>query len=190
MPELNLLYERYYMELVRLGKRNGIPQSEVNDIINQTFLDLIEKKIDFSKISNPLAYIKVSFKRKVIDNYRYQRKTAWAKINITKTENNLEYIPYERIEAEESSTELVAQLYKSFNKLPKRCRRIIYLKYFSGLSNNEIAITTKLSPQSVYNNLSEGIKLLRAGLGEYKKNGASVSDLLSLALLIMYKFNN
>ncbi len=165
MPQIALLYEKYYADLIRLGRFNGAPESEVKDIINQTFLDLAEKKIDFTQITNPAAYVKVSFRRKLIDNYRAKKKNDNLKefLSVELEEKS----PLDLIVSQEEKKELVEKLYDSFQKLPRRCQRVIYLKYFSRLSNEQIADATGLSMQSVYNNLSEGIRLLRRSQAEW-----------------------
>ena len=175
-PAMHSLYDRNYKLLMKIGRLYHIPDFEIEDIINQTFLDFAEKQIDFSCISNPDAYITTSFKRKLIDFYR-KRKSS--KIN--------SFVDFESIEFEEGTapcaeendiqTENIEKLYELFKKIPPRCQKVIFLKYYRFLSNEKIALETGLSIQTIYNNLSEGIKKLRSGF-ENKPKSSIFSDLL------------
>ncbi len=160
MKECNLLYQSCYDRMLAMGISNGNNKEDIRDIINHTFLDFEEKKIDFSKIENPQAYIITSFKRKMIDHYRVRKNQNFLSLeNKFQDQSELNYL--EKTEIDEKNKALTEQLYKAFKKIPLRCQKVIYLKYFSKLSNKEIANITGLSERSVYNNLSEGLKNLR-----------------------------
>jgi RNA polymerase sigma-70 factor (ECF subfamily) len=64
----------------------------------------------------------------------------------------------------QSNEELLASIRAAFNRLPARCQNVIHLKYYEGLSTEQIAERTGLNTRSVYNNLYEGIKALREEL--------------------------
>jgi RNA polymerase sigma factor (sigma-70 family) len=159
---IHALYERNYRLLTEIGRLYQIPAIEIEDIINQTFLDFAEKQIDFSGISKPDAYITTSFKRKLIDFYR---KSKSSKINSLIDLENMEFEEGVQLGLEENEiqTENIEKLYALFKKIPPRCQKVIFLKYYRHLSNEKIALETGLSIQTIYNNLSEGIKKLRNG---------------------------
>lgn len=54
-----------------------------------------------------------------------------------------------------------ANLSKSLNKLPKRQKEAIYLKYYTGLNAKEIAEIMEINYQSVVNLIHKGIKSLK-----------------------------
>jgi len=170
MNECNQLYQSCYDRMFAIGISNGNDQEDIRDAINHTFLDFEEKKIDFSKIANPEAYIITSFKRKMIDHYRMRKSQNLLSLeNKFEGQNEVNYL--EKLEADEANKALTEQLYKAFKKIPHRCQKVIYLKYFSKYSNKEIANITGLSERSVYNNLSEGLKNLRKS---FKPSGPGV----------------
>lgn len=186
MNELNQLYQDCYDCLLAIGINNGNSKEDTRDIINHTFLDFAEKKIDFSNIVNPQAYIITSFKRKMIDHYRVIKRLNLLSIeNKFQEQNELNYL--EKTEADEKNKALTEQLYKAFKKIPLRCQKVIYLKYFSKLSNKEIAIITGLSERSVYNNLSEGLKHLRRNFANKERHLSSLIRIKS-ALFFLYTF--
>ena len=182
MNKLQLLYESSYNKLLSLGSQRGNSEEDTKDAINQTFLDFAEKKIDFEIIENPEGYILISFRRKLIDCYRIKKRDS----EISAKASNgrvIDMNTLEKLETLETDNELSNQLYLAYKNLPERCQKIIYLKYLSGLSNENISKITGLSKRSVYNNLSVGIKLLRQSLKpkKYFKHNLNILFLLAFA---------
>ena len=64
----------------------------------------------------------------------------------------------------QSNEELIAKIKNAYNTLPARCRKVIHLKFYEGLTTDQIAERTGWNVRTVYNNLYEGIKALRAEL--------------------------
>jgi len=167
MTKLQLLYKSSYKKLLILGSRRGNSEEDTKDAINQTFLDLADKKIDIEKMENPEGYIFTTFQRKLIDGHRIKKRIPVINPDFS---HDRDFDPnvLEKLEALENHSELTNQLYLAYKKLPERCQKIIYLKYFSGLTNEDISRITGLSRRSVYNNLSVGINLLRKNIKPQK----------------------
>ncbi|MEX6688809.1 sigma-70 family RNA polymerase sigma factor [Danxiaibacter flavus] len=160
---VNNWYSTYHLHLANIGMRLGYGREETKDAIHQFFLDLLEKKVDPASIDNPQAYLSVAFKRKLIDLHRSasrQKMINYSDLPDFQTSPSVQ----ETIEQIQASTELIANIRKAYFNLPARCRNVIYLKFFEGLTTEQIAERTGLSKRSVYNNLFEGVKLLRADL--------------------------
>ena len=171
-------YESFRDHFINMGLKLGYRHDEINDIINQFFLGLLEKKLDLSVINNPQAYLSVAFKRKLIDHYRSNTKKQF--VDITRIEQELtEPSVQEILEQLQSDKELMRQIRMAYKKLPQRCQKVIYLKFYEGLNTDQIAEQTGLSKRTVYNNLFESIKLLRSELNEVYPS-SHVAALLSL----------
>jgi DNA-directed RNA polymerase specialized sigma24 family protein len=65
------------------------------------------------------------------------------------------------MEEKESALLVTNNLNLIYEKLPGRLKKVIFLKFYEGLTNDQIMTQTGLSLRSVYNNLSEGIKMMR-----------------------------
>lgn len=171
-------YEAYRSRLVNMGLKLGYSLEEINDIISQFFLKLLEKNTDLSVISNPQAYVSVAFKRKLIDHYRSSKKEQF--VDVSKLEEELaEPSIQDTLEQLQSNKELINKIRAAYRKLPLRCQKIVFLKFYKGMTTDQIAEQTGLSKRSVYNNLFEGIKMLRAELNkEYPS--VQIAALLSL----------
>ncbi len=164
--DINRLFHFYNDEydcLITTGLYHRVELEQVKDIIHQLFLDFAEKKIDLDAVSNPRAYILTSFKRRLIDFHRIharQRKKLDPFINVEFSELSVD----RQIEENEGSAEIIQKLKAAYLKLPERCKKVIFLKFYEQLRNDEIMARTGLSARSVYNNLSEGLKILRSQL--------------------------
>jgi len=175
---LDKWYQTFQDTFMNIGLKFGYQQDEVRDFIDQFFLDLLEKKIDPETINNPQAYLSTAFRRKLVDHYRQSDKS---RLEVVKDihENYAEPSIQETLEQIESNKELINSLKNAYKKLPARCRKVIDLKFYKGLTTEEIALQTGLSKRTIYNNLFEGIKILRGELSE-KQTGVQFAALLSL----------
>lgn len=176
-------YESFRIHFMNMGLKLGYKEDEINDFINQFYLDLLEKNVNFNSIINPRAYLSIAFKRKLIDHYRKNRKSRF--INAEDIINEIE-IPsvQETLEQVQANTELIEKIRQAYQKLPARCQKVIDLKFYQGLSTEQIAAQTGLSKRTVYNNMFEGVKLLRAELNKTSPSIHLAALLCSLPLVI------
>ena len=163
---LSCFYKSEFNYLIITGLYQGFALEEVKDIIQKLFLDFAEKKIDLDNISNPHSYIITSFNRRLIDLHRLRVKRTNRDRVIYRELSELSVDKV--IEQNESSHEMASKLKRAYEQLPERCKKVISLKYYEGLNNEEIKIRTGLTIRSVYNNLSTGIKQLRKELTRCK----------------------
>lgn len=178
--DIYVLYQQHYNYLVFVGLKSGMDLTDVKDNINQTFLGFLEKGTDFSKITNVKAYILTSFRRKLIDTYRVEQKYKTESLDDF-SDNWSEPSTEELMLNSQALDELKEKLSRIYDGLPRRCQTVIFLKYYEGLSNEEIAERTSLTIRSVYNNLFEGIKRMRE---EMAKENLSPKDLSIFMTLI------
>ena len=163
--QFHIWYESFQCSFMNMGLKFGYKQEDIQDIINQFFLDLLEKKIDPGSIHNSQAYLSTAFRRKLIDHYRKYDKSQLVVLKV----DDIAYVGasiQDTIEQTETNTELINAIRKAYKKLPARCRKVIDLKYYQGLSTEQIVAQTGLTKRSVYNNLFEGIKLLREEMNQ------------------------
>lgn len=176
-------YETFQSTFMKIGLQLGYEQDEVHDFINQFFLDLLEKKIDPASIQNPHAYLSTAFKRKLIDHYRRSGKSHSIAVRAN-DENYAEPSIQETLEQTEANTELIARIRTAYEKLPGRCRKVIDLKFYHAMSTEEIALQTGLTKRSVYNNLFEGVRLLREELN-HAAPGIHIAALFSCLAIVI-----
>ncbi len=175
--ELEKFYElhgKYYHHFVAIGLKYGWSIEDLKDIISQMFLDLIEKNIQIATIAHPKAFLTTVFRRKLIDNARKNNKESGLRQQISYLSATEEYENYRF----EEDSELQKKIQTAYAKLPPRCRKVIFLTFYRGLSTEEIRRQLGLSSRTVYNNLFEALKLLRTSI--------SKRDVVPAFLLLYY----
>ncbi|GAA4311885.1 sigma-70 family RNA polymerase sigma factor [Compostibacter hankyongensis] len=175
---LNKVYREYYPYLASIGRKQGFDAETVKDVINQTFLVLLEKQVELSAIYNLKSFLATTFRRKLIDLYRSGRVQQKRLHGFAETavQPSVESVLIE----DQAFAELKLQLKTAYEKLPRRCKMVIFLKFYEGLDNAQIAERTGLSIRSVYNNLSLAIRLLRGDMQVSRNDTRTLLLLLPL----------
>ena len=128
------------------------------DSIQELFLELCEKPHLILNIENPQAYLLISLKRKIL---RTKKKN-----DLSTTQPSLstpaEQLSYEEllIKSEEDKN-LQLNIQKALASLSATQRKVLKLRFFEGLSYEEIANVTNTSKRTVYNQIHEAIKRIR-----------------------------
>lgn len=178
IKEIDYLYQTYHDHLMETGLLRGFQPDDINDVISNLFLDLIEKKIQLTEIKNPKAYLSVAFKNRLIDFTRSKekQKISGELPELLHFSDDTDVSMLEKIQ---ENNELINAIKAAFENLPKRAKYILYLKYYEGLSTEEIAVKTNFTKRTVYNYLFIAIKLLRKDLNQSHPD-LSFLNLLSL----------
>lgn len=151
------MFSTYYPKLFHFGYRM-VPQEEfVKDCIQELFLKLWDQRKSIGKMYSVKSYLYVSMRRTLFNNIRKQNAFSNRNLRYVKEyydegpgwEDPIVYI--------ETRHEFRVKLEKAISSLSNRKKEVIYMKYYDGLSNAEIASLMKIKPQSVYNHVSEAI---------------------------------
>lgn len=147
-------HECYRNHLINIGRRIGYENEELSDMVGQFFLEILEKNIDVHTIVNPQAYLSTAFRRKLIDHYKKNLKNGFVSGGQIVAEQ-VEPSPHDRLEQIQTNADLIRTLNRAYKKLPERCQKVVYLKFYKGLNTEQIAEQTGLCKRTVYNNLFE-----------------------------------
>ena len=158
------LYNNTYFHLVRFGLKLNANDELVKDCIMELFFKLWDKHAQLNAVSNVRAYLFTSVKRMLFDRQNTDNKTDIA-ISKLYHKGNLEELPYEEIIIlVQDSEELKKRLSLAMKQLTPRQTELIKLKFFEGLSYEEVAIQTSQSMKTAYNTIYNAIKVLRGVL--------------------------
>lgn len=142
------------------GMRIWNNEEYVKDAIQDVFLSLYERRDHLSQIQNLKAYLSRAIRNKLLD-----KKKIATQYSIT---NDSQVIDFEltidfssTIEEHEYNEMQTQQLDKMLHKLTNRQREFIFLKYYNGFSNEEIAVITGVNKQSVANSLYESLRKMK-----------------------------
>ncbi|MDN5211359.1 sigma-70 family RNA polymerase sigma factor [Fulvivirgaceae bacterium BMA12] len=170
---LGILYDRYVDDLYHYGQRITKDQELIKDCIQDLFVDIWEKRKKFPEVHSMKFYLFKGLKRKIIRKLIRNRKLPIDK-------NILEEYNFEIIFSCESelitrqiSEHQQKQLLQSLNKLPRRQKEAITLKFLDEFSYKEVAAILSMSVKSTYH-------LIYRALGKLKENFPKVITFILL----------
>lgn len=158
------LFQRYYFVLIKTGF-HYVPDSELSkDAVNDVFFNLWRNRESLSDVDNVKAYLTTSFRNQLFMLVRRDLKEKDRLHQWHQTEEVVA-LPYEelivRLQIEE---EQKARLQTALAGLSPRQQQYLRLKFYEGLSYEQIASETGQSLKTIYNTTYEAIKALRRAL--------------------------
>lgn len=154
---ISKLFCLFYSNLYNYGY-NIIPRRElVRDCIQELFLTLWNKREGINEPHSVKAYLISSFRRIILRKLKRHRNRK--KRNQVYTDNFFEepFNVEDLMVHFETQKELKKKLEEAMNSLSKRQKESIYLKFYQGLTTDEISLVMDVNKQSVYNHVSEAI---------------------------------
>lgn len=153
------------MPMLNYGLKIHPQQAFVKDCIHDVFLNIWTRRQKLSQVENVKAYLFTSLRLRIIeqstsDRAREQRQQHFAMEADTRL-LNIEQLKV----AGEQEQEKRKILKKAVDNLSKRQKEAVYLKFFNGFTNEEIADIMGVNKQSVYNLVSQAIKNMEGYLG-------------------------
>ena len=171
-PQFEQLYKNYYPKLVGYASF-FLKSDEVHDMVQEVFLDFLEKtdqKLDKSTLN---AYLYKAVQNKCVDAIRHKTvkdqyaSAAGKKLLLMESE----YFYASRNEIEEAllSQELQEQIESAVETLPPKGKEVFKLYFGHEKTAREIASIMNISRSTVENHIYSCIKMLRKRLDHYFK---------------------
>ena len=155
------LYLKNHQMLFKYGYRITPKEGFVEDCIQELFLRIWENHNSLSEAKSVKAYLCISMRRTIFKNLRKLRNQK-DRNQIYAKEYDRQPLCMEELLIEiENDKEIQEKLNDAIDSLSKSGRKVIYLKYYNGMSNTEIANEMDINRQSVYNHVSEAIKAMQ-----------------------------
>lgn len=128
------------------------------DSIQALFLELCEKPHIIKSIENPRAYLLTSLKRKILKTKKKNQQS----IEQTNVSDQTKELSYEDLLIKsQDDKDLQLNIQKALSSLSPTQRKVLKLRFYEGLSYEEIASATSTSKRTVYNQIHEAIKRIR-----------------------------
>ena len=162
-----LIYNQFIDTLYNYGERLTDDRELIKDSVQDLFVDLWKNKEKLPQVTSVKYYLFKAYKRKVIKNLIRKRKLPIDK-------NILEDYNFEIVFSHES--ELIARqiseqeqkrLLRSLNKLPRRQKEAITLKFLDGFSYQEVASIMSMNVKSTYNLIYRALAMLKDHFPEF-----------------------
>lgn len=155
------LYKKYYHSLLFIGLKEIKDAQLVKDTIQQLFLYLWEKRTTIEEAKNVKTYIITSFLRRLTSDWKRSEKSGGLQVVWNNYSEDPQPNPEEKLIRKDQQTHLFKLLMNHINELPNRQRELIVLKFYEGLSYEELVQRTGLSHRTVYNKIHEALKKLK-----------------------------
>lgn len=148
------LYLTYYSKLVRFAKEFVIQEEDAENITQDVFIILWEKRDFIGHIDNMNAYLFRLVRNKCLD---YLKHKVFEQRYMECMQTS-----YEADVTEDNDTEILIRA--AINSLPKRCRDIFLLSRVEGLKYKEISEQLGISVNTVECQMGIALKKLRIKL--------------------------
>jgi RNA polymerase sigma-70 factor, ECF subfamily len=149
------LFRTYYTDCVRFAYSYIENAAGAEDIVQQVFLKLWEKKEEIHIHTAPKSYLLTAVRNTAISAIR--KTTASVGVD---TAADITGSPSVTIE----TRQLEEEINKAVNSLPEKCREIFLLSRQQQLTYKEIAATLEIAEKTVENQMGKALKILHQHL--------------------------
>lgn len=156
----SVLFESYYPKLHSYGLKISKDTAVTEDTLQDFFLYVYEHRENLSDLDVIAPYLFTSYKRFLLKVMKKNEKLTYTDAP-DETFVDLKFTAEELMTNQETASFKNKNLSTLLNKLPKRQREAVYLKYYSGLKATEISEIMGINYQSVVNTLHKAIKSLK-----------------------------
>lgn len=177
------LYKKFYHSLLFIGLKEIHDAELVKDTIQHLFLYLWEKRETLGEAKNVKSYIITSFLRKLSCDWKKAGKTGGLQVVWNSNTEDPQTNPEEKLIRKDGQFFLCKLLMNHINNLPNRQKELITLKFYEGLSYEEIVQRTGLSHRAAYNKIHEALKKLKLDMvaNQHAHSAAVISLITVLA---------
>lgn len=156
------LYDEYYKVLVLYAINFLSSQQAAEDIVQELFATMWEKKMKFLSLPSFRTYLYNSVRNASLNYLKHQNVESLYLEHLANTYREI-------IEEEEEDTneeEVYRLLFRAIDKLPTRCREV-FLLHMDGKKNEEIATLLGISIETVKTQKKRAIQFIKEQMGTY-----------------------
>lgn len=165
------IYLAYFSKLKYFAKVYVVSEEEAENIVQDVFADLWEKKEALTMYTNLIAYLFTSVKNRCLNYLRHQVVSQNAATQIQESHllalraslNSLEAFDQQIF----SEDDLSKILESALSTLSDRCRQIFLMNKIEGKKQREIAAELNISVNTVETQMSIAYKKLRTELKDF-----------------------
>jgi RNA polymerase sigma-70 factor (ECF subfamily) len=161
ISSFEVFFKKYYHPACLIALRYVQTEYEAEDIVQETFIHLWEKKEQIHVRQSLKQYLYFAVKNRSI-NYLKREKQKFGQ-----AENIFELIQSEDDNDNFAEEDLAVQISRSIELLPPQCKKIFLLAYIDNLTYNQIAESLDLSKNTIKTQMGIAYKILRQRLKSY-----------------------
>lgn len=154
------IFNQFYAQLVLYAYRITNDQVAAEDIIENAFISLWNKRNSLSEIRSLKSYLYTIARNGCLSWIRKNKREKSRYKIISSFEEGFERTALENM----IYSETMSMIYAAVDKLPPQCRKVFILHYIEGKKISEIAEVLKISIGTVKTHKVRGIDLLQKSL--------------------------
>jgi RNA polymerase sigma-70 factor (ECF subfamily) len=158
------LYNRYVVMLYHYGNRLTSDREMIEDCIQDLFIELWQNRAQLGETDSVKFYLFKALKRKLVKRLVNHRKYTIGSFEPEDYDFEIVLSPEFDLITRQVSQEQKDQMVKALNSLTKRQKEAITLKFYDGLSYQEVAVLMAMSVRATYNLIYRAIEVLRSQL--------------------------
>jgi RNA polymerase sigma-70 factor (ECF subfamily) len=162
------VFETFYPRLLRFANEYVCDRFEAENILQDVFLKLWEKRASLPVDINLQAYLLTMVKNQCLDFLKHRQVVERNFVDgetAFKQEASFNHYALNSFDPEQMDVESLERLVeKAINDLPEQCRKAFELSRHDGLKYKEIADKMGISVKTVETHISHALKILRVTL--------------------------
>lgn len=165
------VYVSHYARMKRFAQQYLIREEDAENIVHDIFVELWEKKIEFSSFVNIDGYLFMALKNKSIDFLR--RKTLEQHTIEEIQDEYIRNLKLKLASLEELNNRLFSDnnidtiIQKAIDTLPEKCREIFVMNKIEGKKQRRIAEELNISIHTVESQMAIAYKKLKEALKDF-----------------------
>jgi len=154
------IYGLYFKPLCYFAEKITSDGMAAEDMATESFVKLLQKKPEFETLNHLKSYLYTTTRNGCLDLLRMKKSHDHVHSDML----YMASISEEETERAIIMAEVLQAVYNAIEKLPAKYKGIVKLALVEGKDNEEIAVETGMAYQTIRNQKSEGIKLLRLAI--------------------------
>ena len=153
----SFVFREYYAALCAFAEKLTGARDHAEDIVEEVFLKIWLKQQPFDDLAHLKNFLYKTTRNACIDHHRRREHSLERQPLLQQLQHTWESAS----DLDMIRTEVYRSIYRAIEALPEQCGKIVRMGYIDGKSNEEIAKDLGLSIQTVKNQKTRGIQLLR-----------------------------
>ena len=152
------LITKYSNVLFCYGIRFIQDRDFVKDCIQDVFLELCSRRENINPTASVKSYLFKSLRLRI-----FREKSKWTSTQSLDEDYcfQIEFNIESKLIEDQTSEEIRSRILFTLDRLPKRQKEILYLRFYEGMNHDKISQVMGLSKQSAYNLLHESVHHLK-----------------------------
>ncbi len=172
IAEFEEIYLSFYPRLKRFAQEYVINEADAENIVQDVFLDLWERKVFVLSSVNLASYLFTTIKNKCIDFLRHRMVMQNAANKMQEEYELALQMKFQSLEAFDehifSNTDMEAVIANAIQSLPEKCRQIFVMNKIEGKKQKTIAKELNLSIHTVESQMAIAYRKLKEILKDYQ----------------------